>query len=182
MELFIIGLLCLTFVSIIGIFLSAVKQSKSWKIILICVLLIGVACSIISFYRSESMLKTLQPRIFSLDQESQLIEKLSEKKGSTVAFMSRMNDGESFDYAEKLTSIFKEAGWNIGRPNSGFLEDRPGFLAVCFGDDDLNILTGFVRQVFEDIDIECNPCSDIREGSYSEWLKSDTIYVFVGRM
>lgn len=178
--IFLTGLLCLTFVSIIGIFFPA-KRNKSWKIILICAASIGIVFSIISFYKNDEKLKTLQPRNLSSIQKNQLIVRLSEKEDHTVVFMSRMGDGESFDYTEKLASIFKEAGWNVGRPNRGFLEDQPGFFAVCFGDDDMSIIATFVRQAFEEINIECNSCENVREGSYSEWLKSDTIYIFVGR-
>jgi hypothetical protein len=89
-------------------------------------------------------------------------------------------DGESADFADQISAVFREAGWEIVPPNRTSMLDLPGFVTLLVTDPALASLSDFIAASLKTFGISCQR-QDIAAGKIGEPIQPNAIYVVVGR-
>lgn len=132
--------------------------------------------------------KNMLPRSLTEEQRAKLLDAAS-KRRARIGFASKLFDGESEDFADDLSSVFSDAGWQIEQKIKNSTNDLKDFVTVAatysqeVSLSELSGLIEFVCSTLNQVDVPCKIVS-IPENTYTfnEGPPSpDTIYVFVGR-
>lgn len=119
------------------------------------------------------------PRRLSAVQKQRMSVLPDRLQGTVVAFVSRLMDGESLDFATELASIFAEAGCIVPDVIKTSLNDLKGYLAIsAIGKVDPAI-PPLVAQVLESAGITAK-VENIPSSSVGQWYEN-TVHVVVGR-
>jgi hypothetical protein len=119
------------------------------------------------------------PRTLSAQQRNAMLPSLARLKGNPVAFVCRMMDGESCDYATELAAVFLEVSCQVPEPIKTSLNDLPGYLAITVrGKADPEIAPAIVR-AFEAAGIQ-GRIEQIKENTVGAWYP-DIVHIIVGR-
>jgi hypothetical protein len=129
--------------------------------------------------RKDVIIQALQPRGISETQTKELLRHLENTHGK-IGFVSRVLDGESADYADKLSAIFDKAHWEIAPPVRNSTNDLPGYVTLTGTNPNLAPLGKIVADALNAAHLDCRP-QRIEPNTISGELQPDTIYVVIGR-
>jgi hypothetical protein len=129
----------------------------------------------------ERQIAELQPRRISVSQRARLVE-LARQRPNRIGFVSRVQDGESADFADHLAAAFRDAGWNVAPTLRTSTNDFPGYMVLfAVGDEAALAETArFVRSTLQQAGIDCR-FEPLREESIGGERQDDTVYITVGR-
>jgi hypothetical protein len=125
------------------------------------------------------LIKRTSPRTLAKHQREKLIEELEHfEMRYPIVVACRFMDNESYNYAEYLLLVFKEANWTVGKINRSFLDDIESDIIVATTNDEQEAVANRVARVLNSVEVECKPQS-IRENSLSG-IQPNTLYLIVG--
>ena len=123
--------------------------------------------------------KKTSPRKLTEEQSKTLPNLLSFESKFQVAGMCRMMDTESYNYAEKLISAFREAKWKVSETNRSFLDDIDSDVVVAITENEQIEVANKIIFVLNKVGIAAKKLDKIRENSFSG-AQPNTIYLIVG--
>jgi hypothetical protein len=127
----------------------------------------------------DAEIQRLKPRSLTDDQKNRLRTIVASKK-ARIGISSKLLDGESADFADQISAVFREAGWEIVPPNRTSMLDLPGFVTLLVTDPALASLSDFIAASLKTVGISCQR-QDIAAGKIGEPIQPNAIYVVVGR-
>jgi len=123
--------------------------------------------------------KKTSPRKLTEGQSKTLLNLLSFESKFQVAGMCRMMDTESYNYAEQLVSVFRNAKWKVRETNRTFLDDIDSDVVVAITENEQIEVANQIILTLNKVGIAAKKLDKIREKSFSG-AQPDTIYLIVG--
>ncbi len=123
--------------------------------------------------------KKTSPRELTEQQSKTLTNLLSFQSKYQVAGMCRMMDTASFNYAEKLVSVFRKAQWKVRETNRSFLDDIDNDVVVAITENEQVEIANKIILALNTVGVAAKKLDKIRENSFTG-AQPDTIYLIVG--
>ena len=122
----------------------------------------------------------LAPRSITTEQSQQLLKLLARKKGR-VGFLVKVFNDTSKEFAIQLSTIFREAGWQVEEPiNQTLLDDYDGRLNIFT--DEANPaqieLANLIVNSLNEAGFPIGP-QPIRDNSFSGHFSKEAVYILV---